>query len=222
MEVLLGFVGGLIGLALIVGIIYAAVKKKLPSTNMSVAIIIALVIAVIAIGWWGGLFETAPSTISFAWVNKWAWGHGPIVLLIAGVVALIVAFFGGAFKSIWFNALAVILVFLFVGSLIGSWFEPSSSKEAEKQAMAQRALIQQSVPCVEAPATSSVPKQIKLLPGEAENIVVGPGQHVDASGINYKLQSELGQGCNGPRVVRARIVNNSTTTAYVNYQVVSD
>lgn len=103
----------------------------------------ALLLAIVAlfIAWWGGLFETAPSTMSFASVNQWAWGHGPALLLIAGIAAITIAFYGGASKSIWFQALGWTVALLFIGSWIGSWFEPSSSKRMDQHsiASAQRA-----------------------------------------------------------------------------------
>lgn len=108
---------------------------------------VLLVGAVIAIAVWGGLFEAAPSTVTFASVNKWAWSHGPVVLLIAGIIALFIAFYGGASKSTWFQALGWTIALLFVGSWVGSWIESSSSKETnQRTAAAQRAPVQKLCP----------------------------------------------------------------------------
>lgn len=107
---------------------------------------VLLVILVIAIAVWGGLFEATPSTMSFASVNKWVWSHGPALLLIAGIAAITIAFYGGASKSIWFQALGWTIALLFVGSWVGSWFEPSSSKETVKPVVVQQAPAQKVCP----------------------------------------------------------------------------
>ena len=112
-----------------------------------------------------------------------------------------------------------VVVLVGATKFFSNWMMQPSSTQAAEAARSQAPAVQR---CVETPVETQAthgPVRLTLRAGKSEAVAIGPGQHIEANGINYVLRTEFEMGCNGPRVVRGVFANTTGETAYVDYEL---